>query len=175
MKKAKAGVFPAASFVWEASDPLAAEHELITQLVTDTLAGGWHHFADINLDFTEAGRKILAGNPAASARLGFALVARLAYFDRLGRQVADRCGNELDRVNWRFSPEGEAVWLPRHAAGQVLQFVMRRKLPLTREHLIALADWMAEGEWINDVSYPLKAFVKAVEAQATLEAGDQAL
>jgi len=175
MKKAKAGVFPIASFAWEATDPLAAEHELITQLVAETLAGGWHHFADINLDFTEAGRKILAGNPAASARLVFALVARLVHFDRSGKQVADGCGNEMERVNWRFLPAGEAVWLPRHAAGQVLQFVMRRKPPLTREHLIALADWMIEGDWINDVSYPLKPFIKAVEAQGTIEAGDQAL
>ena len=52
---------------------------------------------------------------------------------------------------------------------------MRRKLPLGREHLIALAEWIASGETLSDYHYPLNAFVKVVETFGRVDPTDQTL
>jgi hypothetical protein len=52
---------------------------------------------------------------------------------------------------------------------------MRKKLPLGREHLCKLADWIADAEWHSDYHYPLKAFAKAVENYGPVPANETEL
>ena len=157
---------------WEPNDPLAAEHQLVSELVSQTLQSGWLYYKELDLSATEAGKKILEADPATSARLVLALVAQAAHKDEQRRKVMKLGKSEIERMNWHHTPEWEAVWMPRQVSAQALRRVMRRKLPLGSEHLIKLADWMASAVSLGDSLYPLKAFVKAVESVGQIEAGD---
>ena len=65
--------------------------------------------------------------------------------------------------------------MPRQVSAQALRRLMRRKLPLGSEHLIQLADWFATAEWLSDGFYPLKSFVKAVEAYGKIDPNETVL
>lgn len=162
-------------FRWDATDPLAPEYNLVMQLVLASLKSGWKYYEEIDLEATSAGKQILAATPEASARLVLALVAYARHYDELVKRVRALAQNETQRWNCHHSPEWENVWPFRQVSAQTLRRIMRRKLPLSSEHLIALADWVGSAEWQSDVLYPLKAFVKAVEAHGLVAAGDDAL
>jgi len=49
------------------------------------------------------------------------------------------------------------------------------KTALGAEHLTKLADWISSAEWLTDSFYPLKAFVKAVEAYGAIDPQESAL
>src|SRR5215469_10331329 len=156
--------FPVEPLLWDASDPLAAEHELVSQLVLNTLKTGWQYYTELDLNLTEPGRKILAADPEESARIAAALTAQVAHFDDLTKHARSLAKDEMQRINWHhFSPEWDAIWPPRQVLAQALRRVLRRKLPLRSEHLTSLATWISTAEWQNDSLYPLKLFVKAVE------------
>jgi len=161
---------------WEASDPVSAEHELVSRLVSETLKSGWQCYTELDLNLIDAGKGILKAGPETSARIVLALVAHAAHFDDLSRQARALAQNEMERINWHsFCPEWEAIWPARQVSAQALRRVMRRKLPLGCEHLLKLADWITSAEWQSDSLYPLKAFVKAVEAYGDIDANDTAL
>jgi hypothetical protein len=175
MTKSKIHRIPIRPLQWESKDPLTEEHELVSQLLSQTLNSGWQYYKDLDLGTTEAGRQVIAADPTASARLVLALVAHLVHYDGLKQQVQALAKDEMERINWHFSPEWEAVWFPRTAVEKALRRVMRRKLPFSRVHLMALADWIAASEWVNDSHFPLKAFVAAVESHGQIEPGETEL
>jgi hypothetical protein len=173
--KRKAHRFPVPPLQWDQAAPLTAEHELISQLLSETLRGGWRYYQDLELDATEAGQKVLAAEPASCARLVLALVAHLSHYDSLRKKVCALAKDEMERINWHLAAEWEAIWFPRTAAEKVLRRLLRRKLPLTREHLLALAEWIAAADWINDTHFPLKAFVADVDAHGPVASDDARL
>jgi hypothetical protein len=160
---------------WEAGDPLAAEHELVSQLVAETLKSGWKYYNELDLSLTEAGRKILESDPEAGARLVLSLVANASHFDGLALKVKALAKSENERLNWHNTPEWEAIWMPRQVSAQAVRRLMRRKLPLGREHLIRLADWFAATDWLSDGFVPLKSFTKAVEGLGKIDPNETAL
>ena len=78
MNKRKAYRISIEPLRWEANDPLAAEHELVSRLVSETLKTGWQYYTELDLNLTDAGRKILAADPETAARIVLALVAHAA-------------------------------------------------------------------------------------------------
>jgi len=155
---------------------LAAEHELVSRLVSETLKTGWQYYTELDLNLTDAGRKILAADPETAARIVLALVAHAAHFDDLGRQARALAKDEMERINWHHScPEWEAIWPARQVSAHALRRVMRRKLPLASDHLLKLSEWIASAETQSDWSHPLKAFVKAIEAHGEIDTKDTAL
>ncbi len=164
MSKSKDYRIPIGPPRWNATDPLAAEHAVVAQLVKDSTKANPYQYSELDLDFSEAGKQIRDADPAASARFVLALVAHAAHYDALGKEVRAMAANEMERINWHHScPEWEAIWPARQISGQALRRIMRKKLPLGAEHLIKLADWIAAAEWVSDYHYPLKSFAKAVE------------
>jgi hypothetical protein len=177
MTNTKPHRIPIEPFRWEPNDSLAAEHQWISELVSQTFPNGWQweNFRDLDLDRTEAGKRMLEADATTGARLVLALVSHAAYGDGLARKVKALAKSELERVNWHQTPEWPAVWMPRQVCVQALRRIMRRKLPLGAEHLAKLADWIATAEWQSDSLYPLKAFVKAVENYGKIETADTEL
>jgi hypothetical protein len=175
MTNSKIHRIPIEPFRWDANDPLAPEHELVSSLATETLKSGWKYYNELDLNLTDAGRKILESDSEAGARLVLALVAHAAHFDGLAQKVKALAKSEIERMNWHNTPEWEAVWMPRQVSAQALRRLMRRKLPLGSEHLIKLADWFAAAEWLSDGFYPLKSFVKAVEAYGKIDPNETVL
>jgi len=80
MSEPKAYRIPIEPLRWEANDPLAAEHELVSRLVSETLKTGWQYYTELDLNLTDAGRKILAADPETAARIVLALVAPRGAF-----------------------------------------------------------------------------------------------
>ena len=112
---------------WEASDPVSAEHELVSRLVSETLKSGWQCYTELDLNLIDAGKGILKAGPETSARIVLALVAHAAHFDDLSRQARALAQNEMERINWHsFCPEWEAIWPARQVSAQALRRVMRR-------------------------------------------------
>ncbi len=165
MNRSKEYRIPIGPLQWDANDPLAAEHAVVAQLIKDSVKDSPFHYNELDLDFSEAGKKIRDADPTTSARFVLALVALAAHFDALGKEVRAMAANEMERINWHHScPEWEAIWPARQVSAQALRRIMRKKLPLGPEHLIKLAGWIADAEWHSDYHYPLKAFAKAVES-----------
>ncbi len=152
---------------------MAAEHELVAQLVAEVLNSGWRYYTELDLSSTATGKRLLDADPESSARLVLALVAHGAHYDDLGKQARALTQNEMERINWHHScPEWEAIWPARQVSASALRRVLRRRLRLGAEHLIKLANWILTAEWPSDSLYPLKAFVRAVEAYGNIGARD---
>jgi hypothetical protein len=79
-------------------------------LVKDSVKDSPFHYNELDLDFSEAGKKIRDADPTTSARFVLALVALAAHFDALGKEVRAMAANEIERINWHHScPEWEAI------------------------------------------------------------------
>jgi Domain of unknown function (DUF4132) len=163
---------PVEPFRWEPNDPLAAEHLLVAQLITDTLKSGWLYYKELDLALTGPGKKILEADPETSARTVSALVAHTSHYDSLTQQVKAQMKTQMERSNWHHTLEWKEIWPPRQVCAQALRRVMRRKLPLTSQQLMDLSDWMAKAEWLADSWYPLKAFIKAAENYGAIGADE---
>ena len=103
MNRSKDYRIPIGPLQWDASDPLAAEHAVVAQLVKESAKENPFQYNELDLDFSEAGRKIRDADPAASARFVLALVAHAAHFDALGKEVRAMAANEMERINWHHS------------------------------------------------------------------------
>jgi len=160
---------------WEPNDPLAAEYQLVSELVSPASTSGWVFSKPLDLSASEAGKKMLEADPATSARIVLALIAHAAHGDDQVTKVKALAKSEFERLNWHQAPEWAAVWIPRQFFAQALRRMLRRKLPLGSEHLIKLADWISSAEWQSDALYPLKSFVKAVETFGRIEPEDTPL
>jgi len=167
---------PIEPFQWEANDPLAAEHQIISQFTIETLAGGWR-YGDFDFHSVDGGQKITEADTETSVRLVSALVARTIYFDELVEKIKALEKTEWERLNIHNSPEWEAVWPSRKLSSDILKRVMRRKLPLSPRQLIQIADWIASApdQWLGDTFYPVKSFVKALENYGSIDRNDAAL
>ncbi len=163
MPTSKPHRIPISPLQWKPDDALATEYGLVSKLISETLATGWKYYTELDLETTTPGKEILAASPEAVARMVLVLVANCNHYDGLQRRVKALAAGEMERINWHHTPEWEAVWPPRQICAQTLRRLLRRKLPLSADHLIKLADWIATAEWLNDTIHPLKAFVKAVE------------
>ena len=122
MNKPKDYRIPIGPLQWDSNDSLAAEHEVVAQLVKESVKDGRLNYNELDLDFTEAGKKIRDADPVASARFVLALVAHAAHFDEMGKVVRAMAANEMERINWHHScPEWEAIWPARQLSAQALQ------------------------------------------------------
>ena len=156
-------------FKWEQSDPLASEHATVARLVSETLKSGWKWTDKFDLNSTHTGQKLLKADPNATARLLLALVAHAAHYDGMEKASRELERDDLKRMQW---PTGEAferldMIMPlRQVSAQTALRLLKRRLPLAREHLVAMADWLAISVWPNPTYYPLSDFVKALEAHS---------
>lgn len=166
---------PIEPFRWDTNDPLAAEHELVSRLVSENLKRGWQYYKELELEETDSGKRVIDSDPEAGARLVSALVAHAAYFDGMARKAKALAKSEHEKINWHHSPEFEHIWPSRQVSAQTVRRVLRRKLPLTPEILRQMAEWIVAAEWMSDVLYPLKAFIKATEACGPVDDSDSAL
>ena len=139
--------FAIQSFFWSAGDRLAAEHELLSKVVSEFATRDWQ-FETIDLQATEAGRQILSKDALALTRTIAALVEQTSYWDKLGAKSRVLAQTEMERINWHHHPEWEHIWPRRMVCFGILRQLMRRKLPFGREHLIQFADWIADADWI---------------------------
>jgi hypothetical protein len=173
--KTKEHRIPIEPFRWGTNDPLAGEHQLVTNLTKETLERGWEYWMEVDLAVTESGKKFLEADDQTAARLVLSLVAHAAHGDNLAVKVKALEDSEMGRLNWHHSPEWKDVWQPRMISAEALRRLLRRKLPLASEHLVRLADWIFASEIPNDTNYPLRAFVRAVEAHGAIPSDDAAL
>ncbi len=67
MNKPKDYRIPIGPLQWDSNDSLAAEHEVVAQLVKESVKDGRLNYNELDLDFTEAGKKIRDAMPAAPA------------------------------------------------------------------------------------------------------------
>ena len=72
---------------WEPNDPSAAEHQLVSEFVSQTLQSDWVYYKELDLSTTEAGKKILEADTTASAQIVLALGAYVAHRDDQMRKV----------------------------------------------------------------------------------------
>ena len=162
-------------FQWEANDPLAAEHEIVSQFISETLASGWK-YGDFDFHSVDGGRKITEADTETSVRFVSVLTMRVVYFDGLRDKIKSLGKTASERMNCHNMPEWQAIWPTRVLSSDVLKRVMRRKLPLSPMQLAQLADWIASADtWLCDRFYPLKSFVKAVENYGVVGPADEAL
>src|SRR2546425_12425525 len=155
MRKTKAHRIKIEPFRWETDDPLAAEHALVSRLVSEILKSDWQYYTELDLSLTKTGNQVLDAEPETAANIVLALVAHTSYFDSLAQKVKALANSEIERMNWHQAPEWEAIWYPRQVSAQALRRLVRRKLPLRSEHLIRLADWISSAESQSDSLYPL--------------------
>jgi hypothetical protein len=160
-------------FQWKKGDPLEVEHQLVAQLVSEALRDKESVYGfELNLDATEAGKKILEADAEASVRLLLALIAHTSHFDAMGRKVRALANDEMERLNWHQTPEWKSIWPPRQVTAHAVIRIMRRKLPLQREHLLTLSNWIASDSSPGEYSHPLKSFIKAVEEYGRVDLSD---
>jgi len=136
--------------------------------VAETLATKWWSWSEIQLDSTPAGKRILQLKPDALARLVLALVSHASHCDALLREYWEAQKDKVGRVHWQLNE----LWPTRQVSAQTLRRLLRRKLPLQREHLVKLAGWITAGTQKDERAYPLNAFVKAIETHGGLDAAD---
>lgn len=157
--------FPVKPFQWTADEPLAPEHAVLAAFLAENVTETWRNYADLDLSASESGRKLQDADAASSARFVAALVGQLHHYDDLGRKARSLATSEMERINWHHScPEWSAIWPARSALSQAVKRLMRRKLPLTAEHLTAMARWIGADEAPSDYNFPLKSFTKAIES-----------
>jgi hypothetical protein len=157
--------FPVKPFQCPAEDPLAPEHAILAAFLAENITETWRNYSDLDLSASESGRKLQDADAAASARLVAALVRQLHHYDDMGRKARSLTSSEMERINWHHScPEWSAIWPARSALSQAVKRLMRRKLPLSGEHLTAMARWIGADEAPSDYNFPLKAFTKAIES-----------
>src|SRR5215831_13296706 len=175
MMNAKKHRLPIEPFRWTAEDPLANEHQLVSELIAAYQKTGLSIWMEVDLDATETGSKIAEAEGQEACRFILSLTAYASHGDALAAKVKALAETEMDRLNWHHTPEWEAIWIPRMIASGALKRLMRRKLPLGSDHLIKLGDWIASGDNLVDSLYPLKAFTKAVQNHGEIAPGDAAL
>ncbi len=86
------------------------------------------------------------------------ILPRMAKFDQ---QVASFLAS-TDPPPYHFK-EWNTVWHPRQNLNALLEAILRRRLPLSRDAIVQMADWLNSQACSHTFSYPLVGFIAAVE------------
>jgi hypothetical protein len=151
-------------FRWNADDPLAEQHERIRSVITAAIKEGFESYNDLALKATNEGRKLGDSAPEEAAEYARALVARLRHLDREVEKARERNIKEKGYFS-SMDSDWERAWVPRQATWSILKQLLRRKLPLGRQAVREIAQWIAEASknTISDTFYPLRQLVSSAE------------
>lgn len=151
-------------------EPRSAEYVLVDQLISQTLASGKLYNSELVLENTEAGKAIIQSTPEELVQIVLALVTNIHHFQRSGKDLVERRQD--------LEPTREAEWQRAFQIVRIceaaLRRVMLRKLPFSREQLIAIAGHIASVDPLGRGVLPLTSFVKAFEANGPIHSSDAA-
>jgi hypothetical protein len=152
----------AEQFKWNVNDPVAPHHERIRSIVTGAIKKEFQAHYDLDLKATEEGRKLAEATPQEAAEYVRALVVQLRHFDVEAERKRE---SRKEKGFFSSDPEWESAWVPRMATWRILEQLLRRKLPLPRQTVFEMAEWIVEASEFSfsDTFFPLRQFVTAVE------------
>ncbi len=151
-------------FPLDPSDPLADAHAVVSEWVEKSSRDTRNHevWQDVPFPEHDSGKVIQAAKGDEAARLVHAAALQVAHWDRAARQVIAGATTDNLRMNPQHLPGWNRVWARRRRATQVITALMRRKLPLTDEALVAIVEWCNAAPELNPYFAPFGAIVKVL-------------
>lgn len=141
-------------FSLKPDDPLADEHRVLTEYLEELVVDDTRCFYDdLKLTDTAVGTRIAQASPESNQRIVSALAHRLRTIEP-----------KLKHYRYGGIDTGSVVWRARQALQTLLRTLLRRKLPLASDDLVALLDWMLKSKEPPNVYWlPCSGVVNALE------------
>lgn len=133
---------PLSPFTPAENDPFAAAHATVSAYLTEAFSLAPREQSPqskgVDLKRTASGKKLLKASPGEAAQLVRAALVQYDHWGRLLEQQSIDSRAKYGVMNWRLMPHSRAVWWNYHHAKLVLDNLVRRKLPFTRDDLVQL-------------------------------------
>ena len=155
-------------YICSAEDPLLPEHQAITALLLEnwSVPAGSADFWRASAKALPTGQYILAENADVRSHFVHAVVLRLQLLDHEQQLVR---GKYSTHSQAQLDPGWRKIWTNRQLLFDLLENLLRAKLPLTRATLLLLLSWSLSGESYSDAWYPVRPLVEAAEQLVKLD------
>lgn len=140
-------------FVMEGSDQVAAVRIWAEAAAASLDDGNWRREGDRK--WLTSG-EVISATPEEALTHVLAAVAQAHIWDVLVEQLCEQPESHLH-------PAFNYVWGRRQQAVATLSRLLRRKLPLTRDEILALLRWCNEKERLSRYSEPLRDIIRALK------------
>ena len=155
-------------FACSGDDPLASEHGEISVVLLELVRAPGKSSDWYRSDCTKltSAQRILDHDSSACSRYVPALIARLQHSDEQSELVRTQVANPQRLHNHPAWQDTRSI---RFMLFDLLERLLRRKLPMPAETLHRLIDWCLSARRFSEYEHPMSALVEAVERLAEME------